>query len=65
LHIKVTRPALFLQWPTWPLGYWDQSPGLGFLLIATSGLTHNLTVVTHNTREFARIDGLKLQDWEL
>lgn len=35
------------------------------LLIAAIGLTHNLTVVTHNTREFGRIDGLKLQDWEL
>lgn len=41
------------------------SIGANDLLIAAIGLTHNLTVVTHNTREFARIDGLKLQDWEL
>jgi len=32
--------------------------------VATIGLTHKLTVVTHNTRELARVEGLKLQDWE-
>jgi predicted nucleic acid-binding protein len=25
---------------------------------------HNLIVVTHNTREFSRIPGLKVEDWE-
>jgi tRNA(fMet)-specific endonuclease VapC len=35
------------------------------MLIAAIGLTHGLTVVTHNTREFGRIDGLKLEDWEV
>lgn len=39
--------------------------GANDLLIAAIGLTHGLTVVTHNTREFGRIDGLKLEDWEL
>jgi tRNA(fMet)-specific endonuclease VapC len=39
--------------------------GANDMLIAAIGLTHRLTVVTHNTREFARIDGLKLQDWEI
>lgn len=38
--------------------------GANDMLIAAIGLTHKLTVVTHNTREFARVDGLKLQDWE-
>lgn len=35
------------------------------LLIAAIALTHQLTLVTHNTREFARIAGLALEDWEL
>lgn len=34
------------------------------VLIAGQALTHNLTVITRNTREFARIDGLKVEDWE-
>lgn len=38
--------------------------GANDMLIAAIGLTHRLTVVTHNTREFDRIDGLKLEDWE-
>jgi tRNA(fMet)-specific endonuclease VapC len=35
------------------------------LLIAAIALTHDLTIVTHNTREFSRVDGLKIEDWEL
>lgn len=34
------------------------------LQIAATALQHNLVLVTHNTREFARIPGLKLEDWE-
>ena len=34
------------------------------LQIAAIALQHRLTLVTHNTREFSRIDGLKLEDWE-
>jgi hypothetical protein len=26
--------------------------------------TYNLTLVTHNTREFSRIQGLSIEDWE-
>ncbi len=33
------------------------------LWIAAHALTHQLTLVTHNTREFARIKGLKLENW--
>ncbi len=33
-------------------------------LIAAIALANNLTLVTHNTREFGRIKGLKLNDWE-
>lgn len=34
------------------------------LQIAAIALQHGLTLVTHNTREFSRIAGLKLDDWE-
>lgn len=34
------------------------------LMIAAIARTHNLTLVTHNSREFARVPGLKLEDWE-
>jgi tRNA(fMet)-specific endonuclease VapC len=34
------------------------------LQIAAIALNHDLTLVTHNTREFSRIPGLRLDDWE-
>ena len=34
------------------------------LQIAAIALYHNLTLVTHNTREFGRIPSLRLDDWE-
>jgi tRNA(fMet)-specific endonuclease VapC len=34
------------------------------LQIAATALHHDLTLVTHNTREFSRIPGLSLDDWE-
>jgi len=34
------------------------------LLIAAIAIAHDLTLVTHNTREFSRIGGLRLEDWE-
>ena len=33
------------------------------MLIAAHGRSEKLTVVTHNTREFERVDGLQLADW--
>lgn len=33
------------------------------ILIAGSAKAHNLTLVTHNTSEFMRVEGLTLQDW--
>ena len=32
------------------------------VMIAAQGVSNNLTVVTHNTREFIRIPGIKLDD---
>ena len=35
------------------------------LLIAATVLAGELILVTHNTREFRRVPGLKLEDWEV
>ena len=34
------------------------------LQIAAIAQSHGLTLVTHNTKEFARVPGLQWQDWE-
>lgn len=34
------------------------------LLIAATALAHDLTLVTHNIREFSRVTGLRMEDWE-
>ncbi|MBW4552421.1 MAG: type II toxin-antitoxin system VapC family toxin [Aphanocapsa sp. GSE-SYN-MK-11-07L] len=41
-----------------PIGAYD-------LQIAAIALAHNLTLVTHNTREFGRVDELQIEDWEV
>lgn len=41
-----------------------ESIGAYDYLIAATALVHGLTLVTHNTREFCRIPGLALEDWE-
>ena len=41
-----------------PIGPYD-------LQIAAIALANDLTLVTHNTREFSRINGLCLTDWEV
>lgn len=38
--------------------------GSNDLLIASIALANNLILVTHNVREFSRVQGLKLEDWE-
>lgn len=40
-----------------PIGPYDMQ-------IAAITLANNLTLVTHNTREFGRVPGLSLEDWE-
>lgn len=39
-----------------PIGNFD-------LLIAAQTLSHRLTLITHNVREFSRIAGLQWEDW--
>ena len=34
------------------------------MLIAAIAMTHHLTLVTHNVREFTRVVGLVWEDWE-
>ena len=41
-----------------PIGSYD-------LQIASVALVHDLTLVTHNTREFSRVPGLRFEDWEI
>jgi tRNA(fMet)-specific endonuclease VapC len=41
-----------------PIGAYD-------LQISAIALANNLTLVTHNTREFGRVDGLQVEDWEV
>lgn len=40
-----------------PIGAYD-------LQIAAIALANNLTLITHNTREFERVENLALEDWE-
>ncbi len=40
-----------------PIGPYD-------VLIAGQALARDLTVITHNTREFLRVPGLKVEDWQ-
>ncbi len=39
-----------------PIGAYD-------VMIAAQGLSRDLTVVTHNTKEFQRVSGITLEDW--
>lgn len=39
--------------------------GSNDIQIASISLVNNLILVTHNVREFSRIEGLQIEDWEL
>jgi tRNA(fMet)-specific endonuclease VapC len=39
--------------------------GANDLQIAAIAIVHNLILVTHNTREFNRVPGLRWEDWEI
>ena len=41
-----------------PIGPYD-------LQIAAIALVNDLTFVTHNVREFVRVEGLRVEDWEV
>lgn len=41
-----------------PIGPYD-------LQIAAIAIANNLILVTHNTSEFSRVQGLQIEDWEL
>jgi len=34
-------------------------------MIASTALAHDVTLVTHNVREFSRVEGLKIESWEV
>jgi len=40
-----------------PIGPYD-------ILIAGQALARDLILITHNTREFSRVNGLRVEDWE-
>ena len=40
------------------------SIGANDLIIAATAVASGLTLVTHNTREFGRVAGLQVEDWE-
>jgi tRNA(fMet)-specific endonuclease VapC len=40
-----------------PIGAYD-------VLIAGQAVARNLILVTHNTREFGRVPGLRFEDWQ-
>ena len=42
-----------------------QDPGPMDLLNAAVALAHNLTMVTHNTADYAPIPGLTTEDWQI
>ena len=50
-----------------PLRSWMSRQGITVdtadLIIASTALAHDLTLVTHNTADFDRIHGLRLEDW--
>ena len=41
-----------------PIGAYD-------VLIAGQAKARGLTLITHNTREFSRVHGLQIEDWEM
>ncbi len=46
----------YLEKKGFPIGPYD-------IQIAAQAVTHDLTLVTHNTKEFERVPCLKLEDW--
>jgi len=55
--IEFGRIRAVLEAAGTPIGPYDMQ-------IAAIALIHGLIVVTHNTREFGRVRGLQIEDWE-
>lgn len=53
-HARIRRHLEILGTP---IGPYDSQ-------IAAIALVHALTLVTHNTAEFGRVPGLRIEDWE-
>jgi len=56
---EVSAAALIrikLETKGFPIGPYD-------ILIAATAMANNATLITHNSKEFERIEGLKLKDW--
>jgi tRNA(fMet)-specific endonuclease VapC len=51
------RLRAYLEQAGTPIGPYDMQ-------IAAIAIAHELIIVTHNTREFGRVPGLKIEDWE-
>ncbi|MBZ0278790.1 MAG: type II toxin-antitoxin system VapC family toxin [Anaerolineae bacterium] len=52
------RIRAYLEQAGTPIGPYDMQ-------IAAIAVVHDLVIVTHNTREFGRVPGLKVEDWEV
>jgi tRNA(fMet)-specific endonuclease VapC len=39
--------------------------GTNDMLIAAIAIANDVTLISHNTEEFSRVPGLKIEDWEL
>jgi tRNA(fMet)-specific endonuclease VapC len=48
----------------WSLAAGGRPIGPNDLLLASTALAHDLTLVTDNLREFSRVPSLKVEDWE-
>lgn len=55
-HYAIVRSDL--QRSGTPIGPYD-------LMIAATAIANDLVLVTHNTREFSRVVGLRTEDWEI
>jgi tRNA(fMet)-specific endonuclease VapC len=57
IAVKAAEIRVLLENSGTPIGPMD-------LLIAATAIHNNLILVTHNTREFSRINDLHFEDWE-
>lgn len=48
----------------WQLQKEGKPIGPNDLMIAAIAIAHDATLVTHNTKEFSRVEGLSYEDWE-